>query len=200
MIHREQRRQLHLKEWPIKYSFHLLSPAWGKCTVPWPLENGTQGNNPRGFVFPPPQPDGSAIGGRKGIFSNKVGCNVQAERDCWHPNSRHVTKVSLTPPDIAIEINMMPQTITPRADVIVYCGAKTLNSWAFGTSSALYSVISSDSKYACGCLPVDVAPMWKTLRSERRLDIRRSSTHSRWDKAPEWRFNRFAGCGWICIF
>lgn len=98
-IHREQRRQLNMKEWSIKYPFHLLCPAWGKCTVPWPFENGTPGNNQRGFVLPPPQPDGAAIGGRKGIFSNKVGCNVRAETDCWDPNSRHVRKVSLTPPD-----------------------------------------------------------------------------------------------------
>lgn len=156
------------------------------------------------FVLPPLQPDGSAIGGHKGIFSNKVGCNVRAVADCWDPHSRHVTQVSLTltPHDlstIAIQINMMPQTITPRADLIVYCGAKTLNSGSFGTSSALCSVISSDSKYACGCFPVDSAAAWKTQRSKRRLDVRRSSTHSS-DKASELRFNQFADCGWISIF
>lgn len=117
--------------------------------------------------------------------------------DCWDLNSRHVTQVSLTPPRptstpsaIAIQINMMPQTITPRADLIVYCGAKTLNSGSFGISSALCSVISSDSKYACGCFPADSAPVWKTQRSKRRLDVRRSSTHGR-DKASQWKFNQF---------
>lgn len=40
--------------------------------------NGTLGNNQEGFVLRPP--DGVAIGGHVGIYSNKVGCNVQLER------------------------------------------------------------------------------------------------------------------------
>lgn len=102
------------KEWSIKYLFHLLPPAGGKRTVPWPFQMAHQGATRGGVGGCPPSSPTRWFGHRrfaKGIFSLKVGCNVHAV-----PKSKaHVTQVSLTPrsPAIAIQINKMPQNNNP---------------------------------------------------------------------------------------
>lgn len=163
-------------------SFDLfLSSAWGKCTVPWPSEMAHRGISERDLSAPPP--DGVAIGGHGGIYSNKVGSNVRPRWEtvgiqyCSSHISLHVTQVRLTP--ITTEINIMPQTTSRWIDLIVYCGAKTLNSRVLELPLHYALWLHPTSQNVCGYFPIGLFFNVESTAVTGLLDFHLNSIHSR---------------------